>query len=29
MLVKEANYRPNIDSVIERFEHVYAIVVGS
>ena len=28
MLIKEQNYRPNIDNVIKRFEHVYALLVG-
>jgi serine/threonine protein kinase len=29
MLVKDQNYRPNIDSVIKRFEHVHALLVNS
>ena len=28
MLIKEQNYRPNIETVIKRFEHVYALLVG-
>ena len=28
MLVKNQNYRPNIDTVIKRFEHVYALLEG-
>ena len=28
MLVKDQNYRPNIEAVIRRFEHVYALLVG-
>ena len=28
MLIKEQNYRPNIETVIKRFEHVYALFVG-
>lgn len=28
MLIKDQNYRPNIEAVIKRFEHVYALLVG-
>jgi serine/threonine protein kinase len=28
MLVKDQNYRPNIDQVIERFNHIYAILIS-
>ena len=28
MLVKNQTYRPNIDTVIKRFEHVYALLEG-
>ena len=26
MLIKEQNYRPNIETVIKRFEHVYTLL---
>jgi hypothetical protein len=28
LLVKDQNYRPNIDTIIKRFEHVHALLVG-